>query len=185
MFLILNRIRGTNGVYSKVIGLFYALVIATILNHQYSDIVAWAFAVGYIGGEALYTWGEGIGNLTVHRIDLWKWRIFIAIRGFAWWCVALISLYFVGFNPHVLIGSLIFLSVGFPIACELGYYSAKYLSMYYNKDKKQYEIHFNGKLVKVINKEINFSVVGGWEHQEVWYGLMQDIVLISLVLTKL
>lgn len=160
MFLILNRLRGTIGAYSKVIGLLLALIIEMIYHFPYVTI---AVGFGYIFGEALYTWGDAVANLCVWRKDLTKWRIYLAIRGFVWWVVPILSLYFVGFNPLLLLACLIFLSVGFPLACEIGYYTSK---------KFQFERGI-------------FVMKEAPEHMEVWYGLMQDIVLISLILTKM
>ena len=156
MMTILNRLRGTIGTYAKVIGLLLSLITLIIYHNTY---VALAVGLGYIIGETIYGWGDDVGNLTEHRQDLWYHRVHLAIRGFVWWIVPMIGLWFVGFNPYLLLGCLIFLSIGFPLACELGYYTAKRFS--YQRE--------------------GFSIVGGWEHQEIWYGLMQDLVLITLI----
>jgi len=54
-----------------------------------------------------------------------------------------------------LVGILL-LSVGFPIACEIG------------RTGKKWSFKFMGE---------------EWEHQEVWYGLIQDIILGLLILS--
>lgn len=182
MMLILNRLRGTQGLWSKIIGLLFALVVQIAFGNPY---VAIAVGLGYIMGEC-FGWGEWVGNLSVHKSDVGvlgdegknngiQWlaskivpdyttnyinycRVALTIRGFYWWLPTLAPLYFVGFNPLVLLGCIAFLSVGFPLACEIGYRTAPLFSF----DK------------------YGFSVSGGWEHQEVWYGLMQDLVLIAL-----
>ena len=186
MMIILNRLRGTIGVWSKVIGLLLALIVEMVYHNPYVTI---AVGLGYIIGESfgwglwlgsiaerddgysLYLKGEregannGIHWLASHIVEPTKetWlnycRVAMVIRGFVWWIVPMIGLWFVGFNPYMLLACLIFLSIGFPLACELGYYSAKRFS--YQRE--------------------GFSIVGGWEHQEVWYGLMQDLVIITLV----
>jgi len=88
-------------------------------------------------------------------------RVALTIRGFYWWLPTLSPLCFVGFNPYVLLGCIAFLSVGFPIACELGYYFRDKISF------EKYGLEFRG----------------GWELQEGFYGLMQDLVLITLVVS--
>ena len=184
MFLILNRLRGTQGIWSKIIGLLLALVVQIAFNNPY---VAIAVGLGYIIGES-FGWGDWVGCLTSNRnnykdttdegksngimwlsqkiVPDWKnnfmnySRVALAIRGFYWWLPTLAPLCFVGFNPLVILGCILFLSVGFPIACEIGYRTSKLFS--FNK--------------------YGFSIVGGWEHQEVWYGLFQDLVFGGIII---
>ena len=85
-------------------------------------------------------------------------RVALTIRGLYWWLPTLAPLYFVGFSVELLTVMILALSIGFPIACELGYYF---------RDKVSFE-------------KFGLSYSGGWEIQEVWYGLVQDLVLISL-----
>ena len=180
MMLILNRLRGTIGAYAKVNGLLIALIVQISFNNPYVSI---AVGLGYIIGES-FGWGEWVGTLSCNRTAVeaneegrnngiqWlaskvfkpetDWinycRVALTIRGLYWWLPTLSPLYFVGFNPLVLLGCIAFLSVGFPIACEIGYRTAPFFSF----DK------------------YGFKMVSEWEHQEVWYGLMQDLVLITL-----
>ena len=184
MMLILNRLRGTDGLWSKIIGLLLALVVQIAFNNPYASI---AVGLGYIIGES-FGWGLWVGTLSVQREKGYalkdegegrnngiEWlatriikptqenwlnycRVALTIRGFYWWLPTLTPLYFVGFNPYVLLGCIAFLSVGFPIACELGYYF---------RDKISFE-------------KYGLSFRGGWELQEGFYGLMQDLVLITL-----
>ena len=182
MFLILNRLRGTQGLWSKIIGLLIALIVQIAFNNPYVSV---AVGLGYIIGES-FGWGEWVGCLTSNRnnykdttdegksngimwlsqkiVHDWKTnfieysRVALTIRGFYWWLPTLAPLYFVGFNPLVLLGCILFLSVGFPIACETGYLL---------RDKISFE-------------KFGLSYSGGWELQEGAYGLMQDLVLITL-----
>ena len=185
MMLILNRLRGTQGLWSKIIGLLLALVVQIAFNNPY---VSLAVGLGYIIGES-FGWGLWVGCLTVHRENTTnktedeganngiQWlarklvpnyldnfvnycRVALTIRGFYWWIPTLAPLYFVGFNPYVLLVCIAFLSVGFPIACDIGYYTSKKFNF--------------GKY--------GFNMHGGWEHQEVWYGLFQDVVIFILLL---
>lgn len=183
MFLILNRLRGTQGLWSKIIGLLLALIVQIAFDNPYVSV---AVGLGYIIGES-FGWGLWVGALSVHReattnktedegvnngiqwlarkiVPNWEeeflhyCRVALIIRGFYWWLPTLAPLYFVGFNPIDLTLSVFVLSLGFPIACEIGYYTSKKFSF----------------------SKYGFDMVGGWEHQEVWYGLMQDIIFIAL-----
>lgn len=187
MMLILNRLRGTNGVWSKAIGLFLALMAQIAFGNVY---VTLAVGLGYIIGES-FGWGLWVGTLSTQREKGYalkdegegrnngiEWlatkiikptqenwlnycRVALTIRGLYWWLPTLAPLYFVGFNPYVLLGCIAFLSVGFPIACGLGYYFRDKISF------EKYGLEFRG----------------GWELQEGFYGLMQDFVLITLVVS--
>ena len=182
MMTILNRLRGTQGLWSKIIGLLLALIVQIAFCNPYVSI---AVGLGYIIGES-FGWGEWIGNLSVHKSDVGvlgdegknngiQWlaskivpdyttnyinycRVALAIRGFYWWLPTLAPLYFIGFNPIALALAILVLSIGFPIACEIGY-------------RLRDKINFH---------KYGFSVAGGWEIQEVAYGLIQDLVLIGL-----
>lgn len=182
IFTVGNRLRGTNGLWSKAIGLLLASVVQIAFGNPYVSI---AVGLGYIIGES-FGWGEWVGTLSSNRDQIQKneegknngiqwlaskvfnpetaWinycRVALTIRGFYWWLPTLAPLYFVGFNPLVLLGCILFLSVGFPIACEIGYRTAPLFSF----NKYGFEIGNDG-----------------WTHQEIWYGLMQDIILIYLI----
>ena len=185
MFTILNRLRGMNGVWSKFNGLLLALIVQIAFDNPYVSV---AVGLGYIIGES-FGWVEWIGNLTTNRknktdtlgdegenngieyiatklVPNWNvafikyCRVALCIRGIYWWLPTLAPLYFVGFNPLFLAGCITFLSIGFPIACELGYYF---------RDKVSFE-------------KFGLSYSGGWELQEGFYGLMQDIVFIAILI---
>ena len=79
----------------------------------------------------------------------------LSIRGFYWAGLALLPLTVAGYVsvPLYLLSSLI-LAAMFPIAIEIGI---------------------------ITTKRFNFKNMNGfWEHAEIWYGLIQDIVLILL-----
>ena len=179
MFLILNRLRGTDGLWSKIIGLLLALATLIAFHNTY---VALAVGLGYIIGES-FGWGLWVGTLSVQRLNGYalhdegegrnngiEWiashivkptqdswlnycRVALSIRGFYWWGLTLSPLYFVGFSVELLSLMILLLSIGFPIACELGYYFRD-------------NIHF---------EKYGLSYSGGWELQEGFYGLIQDI----------
>ena len=183
MMLILNRLRGTEGLWSKIIGLFLALIVQIAFNNPYVSV---AVGLGYIIGES-FGWGLWVGTLSVQRLNgyalhdegegrnngiAWlashiisptceNWlnycRVALSIRGLYWWLPTLAPLYFVGFSVEILTATILLLSIGFPIACELGYFF---------RDKISFE-------------KYGLSYSGGWELQEGFYGLMQDLVLIG------
>lgn len=186
MMTILNRLRGTEGLWSKIIGLLLALVVQIAFNNPYVSV---AVGLGYIIGES-FGWGEWIGNLTTHRknktdtledegenngikyiatklVPNWNvafikyCRVALGIRGIYWWLPTLAPLYFVGFSIVSIAVAVAVLSIGFPIACEVGY-------------------KFNDKIK--FNK-YGLSIEGGWEIQEAVYGVIQDVVLIGLILS--
>ena len=183
MFLFLNRLRGTIGAYAKVNGLLLALVVQIAFNNPYVSV---AVGLGYIIGES-FGWGLWVGTLSVQRLNGYslhdegegrnngiEWlashivkptqkswlnycRVALSIRGFYWWLPTLAPLYFVGFSIELLTLMILALSFSFPLACEFGYYF---------RDKVSFE-------------KFGLSYSGGWELQEGFYGLMQDLVLIG------
>ena len=186
MMTILNRLRGTQGLWSKIIGLLLALIVQIVFDNVY---VALAVGLGYIIGES-FGWGEWVGNLTTHRknktdtledegenngikyiatklVPNWNvafikyCRVALGIRGIYWWLPTLAPLYFVGFSVVSIAVAAAVLSIGFPIACEVGY-------------------RLNGKIKF---HKFGISIEGGWEIQEVAYGVIQDVVLIGLILS--
>ena len=189
MMTILNRLRGTQGLWSKIIGLLLALVVDIAFGNPY---VAIAVGLGYIIGES-FGWGEWVGALVGHRsttcgiteegknngiryiatklvpnwnVDWLKYcRVALFLRGLYWFIPTLAPLYFVGFHPLLLLGCALFLGVGFPLACEIGYYLGEV-------KKKDYSF-------------FGLSIVGGWEIQEVAYGVMQDLVVVALIVSYL
>jgi hypothetical protein len=145
-------------------------------------------SIGYLIGES-FGWGEWVGNLTdtrynqtnqlegegksngiyflsTHIVPNWSvayikyCRVALGLRGLYWWGLTLLPLLLLGVNAYAVIVAIFVLAIGFPLACELGYLSSS---------------HFSFKM-------FNFNVAGGWEHQEIWYGLIQDLTLLALVL---
>ena len=188
MMLILNRLRGTQGLWSKIIGLLLALIVQIAFDNPYVSI---AVGLGYIIGES-FGWGEWIGNLTTHRknktdtlgdegenngikyiatklVPNWNvafikyCRVALGIRGIYWWLPTLAPLYFVGLSWVVIAVAVAVLSVGFPVACEAGYAL---------RDKIKFH-------------KYGLSIEGGWEIQEAAYGLIQDAVLIGIILVMI
>ena len=179
MFTILNRLRGTWSIMAKVNAIVLAVLIYLVAGDWQ---VALASGIGYLIGES-FGWGEWVGTLTTDRTTMveneegknngirWiaskivpptsDWREYcrtaLTIRGFYWWLPALVPLYFVGVDWFVIGIAILVLGVGFPIACEL--------------DK---ECPLNIKIGK-------WQAIGHWESQEVYYGIMQDMVMIGIV----
>lgn len=183
MFTLLNRIRGDGSIlfgYSWQIALLIGLLVFLQFGNLY---VAAASAIGYYVGE-LFGWGAWIGTLTnnqktygdenppegysegiywiaSHIVDPHKnWyrysQVALTIRGFYWWFLTLAPLYFVT-DSLIITMAIIMLSIGFPVACSLGHMSAK---------------------------KWNFKYMSGsWEHQEVWYGVMQDVALLAIFIS--
>lgn len=180
MITILNRFpRGMYGIGAKFNGVILGLLTYFVFHNPYISI---AVAIGYVLGEC-FGWGLWVGTLTEKRelgfllVDEgegrnngieWiashiikptqeNWleycRLALTIRGFYWWLPTLLPLYFVGISLDTLFIAISLLAIGFPIACEIGYYTSKL---------------WNFKFMD-----------GGSEHSEIWYGLMQDIVFIG------
>lgn len=177
---IANRLRGTYGWFAKVNGVVLGLLIYIVFGNLYVSLVV---TIGYVLGES-FGWGDWVGCLTSNRnnykdttdegksngimwlsqkiVPDWKTnfidysRVALTIRGFYWWFLALAPLYFVADSLLITV-SILFLSIGFPIACEIGY-------LLRNKDYSFWKLSYKG----------------GWEMQECVYGLMQDIVLLLI-----
>ena len=88
-------------------------------------------------------------------------RVFLVIRGLYWWAIPTIGIsMLVGVIPAV--AALMVLSLGWPLAAELGYYIGEVKGKAY---------HFLG-----------LSYERGWEMQEGIVGILQDIVLGGLII---
>lgn len=87
-------------------------------------------------------------------------RVFLVIRGIYWWALPMVGVsMLVGAVPAVV--ALAVLSLGWPIAAELGYYI--------------------GEVKGKVYKFWGLSYERGWEMQEGVYGVLQDLVLVGLV----
>lgn len=176
MFTILNRLRGTYSWFAKINGV--ALGLFVYLFTKDLDIAIMC-AFGYVAGES-FGWGEWRDNIAQARINtvdklegegknngilyiatrlVPSWDVefmrycytALIIRGFYWWVLAIAPIIFITWWAIV---AIFLLAVAFPLTTELGYRTAKL---------------FNFKMMD-----------GGVEHGEVWYGLAQDVVIISL-----
>jgi len=180
MFTILNRLRGTWGRFSKVVGILIAIMVYIVSDNYYTAI---ASGLGYIAGESM-GWGAWVGTLScyprgqepknikygdegmnngIHWLasklvdpisDWYKFSVVaLGIRGIYWWLpVALPLTYLYGILPVVIA---LVLGILFPVACILGY-------------------KFRGTKIG--------KWTGGWEISELIYGAMQDVALVIGVL---
>lgn len=177
MFTILNRLRGTWGWFAKVNAVVLGLLVYLAYGNYYIALIC---SLGYLLGES-FGWGEWVGNLTTHRRNTTEtledegesngikyiatrivsdWannylrycRVALVLRGAYWWLLALGALLYVSYWYAL---GIVVLALAFPVSCEIGHHTSKLWNF----------------------KHMN----GGWEHQEVWYGLMQDIVFIFLI----
>lgn len=113
-----------------------------------------------VAKEKLFKYRLPVVPIVAYEIDnaLRYSRVFLVIRGIYWWTLPAIgAAMIVGAVPAIV--ALVVLSLGWPVAAELGYYIG---------EVKKKQLH---KWV--------LSYAGGWEWQEGFYGLMQDLVLIG------
>ncbi len=188
MFTLLNRLRGTYGVYAKINGLILSFLFYLYTTDLHTSL---ALGVCYVIGES-FGWGKWIGGVyskyelpaTVEIISDKEGRrngihylaslivpetenyylyclTALSIRGFYWFSITLLPLVIGGYISIFLYLSLAtLLGVGFPLSVELARLSEEKFS-------------FSSKYL---------SVVGFWEHSEVAYGLMQDLAVIVVFL---
>jgi hypothetical protein len=78
-----------------------------------------------------------------------------------WWGLVFTSLLYIDYNPWYILAATVALGVGFPLACELDRRHPLYI-------RKGF-----------------FSVYGHWETAELYYGFMQDIVIIAIICSYL
>ena len=105
---VLNRARGTKGVFAKVIGLVLAAV-AGLMTHNW-----WAVALfpAYVLGEC-WSWGQLIGGVLKNdNDDLCFYGLYV--RGIWLWAPAFMVLYLCGCNAFALIVGLHFIAMAFP-----------------------------------------------------------------------
>ena len=89
-------------------------------------------------------------------------RVYLVVRGFVWWLLPMIA---VGMytNWIVAVVGLAVLSFGWPLCAELGY-------MFRDK---------------IAIEKFGLSYVGGWELQEGFYGVLQDLVFGGIIIWML
>lgn len=191
MMAIANRLRGTWAIMAKVNGAMLGLIVFLITG---KICIAASVAILYIAGESM-GWGKWIGGImaanhgpatrdqmndkegTNNGIDYIASKIAppldnyfvycvmaLAIRGFYWWAITLIPLLIGGYIElfYYLFSSFV-LGVAFPISVIVGIETARLFKLKVGK----------------------FEMIGAWEHGEVWYGLIQDIMLISLMVISI
>ncbi|TWO19507.1 hypothetical protein YZ82_05220 [Campylobacter hyointestinalis] len=185
---ILNRLRGTYAYFAWVNGCILGFIFGIIYQNVYIGL---AVCLGYVGGES-FGWGAWVGALSMGRENsyepnyddgrnngirwlsskiipisptnwLWHCRIALFLRGCLWWGLTFIPLVFVGFSFMLFLIVVIILGIGFVFACEIGYLTQNLFSF---------------------QKGI-LSIKGGWEHQELWYGIIQDFVILYMVVVIL
>lgn len=187
MFAILNRLRGTFGFFSFINGfILYSLTYGLTLNLYLSMSIY----IGYVLGESM-GWGKWIGGIIngnekatidninenegvyngIHFIANWiepekeyyqhYCNVALSIRGFYWAFLSMLPLLVFGYIGYLtLIAFSILIGIGFPISVIIGKYTSS---------KFTYEYGY-------------LSMNGAWEHAEVWYGLIQDISIILLII---
>ena len=115
-----------------------------------------------VAKEELFKYRRYVEPIVPFEIDnaLRYSRVFLVIRGIYWWTLPMIGVsMLVGVVPTVV--ALAVLSLGWPIAAELGYYI--------------------GEVKGKVYKFWGLSYERGWEMQEGVYGVLQDLVLVGLI----
>jgi hypothetical protein len=183
MFTVLNRLRGTWSWMAKVVGIVIGIIFYVCGGDIYTST---ALIVMYILGES-FGWGKWMGGIYRDNVIPTKQQLadlegrnngihFLAnkiypetknyalycftalwIRGIYWVGLTLLPLLVGGYldaGNYIVITAL--LGYGFPISVKIGMYTEDKFSFGYMR--------------------------GFWEHSEVWYGVMQDIAFILVVL---
>ncbi len=181
MFTVLNRLRGTWGWMAKINAIVVGLVFYVLTDDV---IVSISIASLYILGES-FGWGKWMGgvfygddtpdsiqsedegiNNGVHFLanliapqdkDFYRYSLVaLTLRGSLWFGLTLLPLSigsYIGWNDWII--ATILLGVGFPLSVRIGITTMK---------------------------KFNFKFMNGWwEHSEVWYGLMQDIIFVLII----
>lgn len=184
MFTILNRLRGTWSWFAKVAGITIGLIFFIFTNDLYTSI---ALSISYVAGESM-GWGKWIGGVfNEYRLPALPSMIedeegrrngihylasliyaetenyyrycytALTIRGMYWASIALLPVLVMGYIGLMdFILSTVILGFSFPSSVKLGEYTA---------DKFRFKF-----------------MEGYWEHAEVWYGLIMDLVILYLIL---
>ena len=184
MFTVLNRLRGTWGWMAKVIAVLIGTGFYILTGDLYTSI---GLVVAYIAGES-FGWGKWIGGVfsknegppTIEQLNDLEGRdngihwlankissetenyyrycyVALSLRGALWFLLLLLPLVVIGYiEVSMYIVSILLLGIGFPISVDLGAWTSS---------------------------KFRFKFMGGyWEHAEVWYGLIQDIIFILILL---
>lgn len=188
MFTILNRFRGTKGYWAHISGIIFGIIFGIATG---SWQIGLAVAIMYVFGES-FGWGKWIGGImhgqkgpaTEHQIADEEGRrngihflaslivpetknyynycvTALGIRGFYWFALAFLPLAIAGaVSWPIYLLSAAFMGIAFPVGVMIG----KKTSEIFN-----YEFGF-------------FKMNGTWEHQEVWYGLALDVLIVILII---
>ena len=190
MFAILNRLRGTKGIYAKAYGVFIGLILYFMSDSITASIIV---TIVFILGES-FGWGKWLGSIAysesiniedmhkdteghnngIHWIanriapeldDYQKYcKVALAIRGLYWWLpVYLVFSYYEQMLLHIAIIGSIVIGILFPTSVIIA---------------REYEY----KIPSV--KTGMFSVDGVWEKSEVVYGLFSGIILVVLIFSS-
>ena len=192
---VLNRFRGTGEIFkissvsvsgNVIYTVYIALVVALLSTWYYGIIAGGLYMLGesmgwgkWVGSlcypesttslEARYADDEGVRFPFIHKTAnmivkerenyLAYCNIALGIRGLYWWLPLLMFMAVVGITSYwlAILGSIL-LGVGFPAACYMA------------------------SITKFEFTWWKISCVGAWERQELIYGLMQGIVLWTVVL---
>lgn len=90
-------------------------------------------------------------------------NVFLVVRGFVWWLLPMIGVGLWTGSAMVAAVGLFILSFGWIICADLGYYFRD----------------------KIAIEKFGLSYVGGWELQEGFYGVLQDLVFGGIIIWKL
>lgn len=184
MFTILNRLRGTYSIFSKINGIIIASILYIVTSDLYMSILT---GVMYVIGES-FGWGKWIGGIMskntskpteaqlrdqegtkngIHYLanliapmnnNYYTYCIVaLLIRGIYWFGLTLLPLVIFGYmNIQIYVLITASLGIGFPLSVVMA----------------------DGLIA-------NNGGSGVWEFAEIIYGLIQDIVLLSFVWTIL
>lgn len=190
MFTVLNRFRGTEAFWAKING----VILSTLLYFLVDVYTAVFVGLLYVAGESM-GWGKWIGGIMsgnrlsptprqladiegekngIHWLanllspeikNYYRYCVVaLSIRGFYWFSLTFLPLAVMGYlDIYMYLISSIMLGVSFPVSVELGKWS---------KDKFTIDWGY-------------LKIHGTWEHAEVWYGLFQNIIFVSIVIYAL
>ena len=185
MMFILNRLRGTWGWMAKVNGVILGLLFWFITGDTWMLLIAPLYVLGESMGWGKWLVGvyekrttplaqhltekEGYKN-GIHYIANYLFPehknyyrycyTALTIRGIYWFSITLLPLTIFGYVSLIdYLVSTLLLGVGFPLSVRIG---------------------------ALTDTKWGFKFMDNfWEHAEVWYGLIQDIVILLLILTMI
>lgn len=102
-----------------------------------------------------------IDTFTIEKTLMYS-RVYLVVRGLVWWLLPMIGIGMLTSATVAVVG-LVALSFGWVVCAELGYYFRD----------------------KIAVEKFGLSYVGGWELQEGFYGMLQDLVFGGIIVWKL